>query len=284
MDNIAFVVFKPDLVHQRLQQPVMEFLLAGGAEILACKSGFITPEKRVQLYSDHQRIGQTNWELGGKLYTLGPANFLMLSARDRNYEGDFAEYLSSSLKGHFVPRRAPLNTIRGGFNALNPVFNLIHMSDNADRAMEEASIFFDTEELRRCGSPGDNLKASAITHSQPKLMSVSKLVFSLLDMILACAGITRPTDSPDPMSPYQHQGAVRGERKHLFMDALDAAREALGSSRIYESASTLLDYRNYKGVAFADFRNQLTELGVYLNKWDWYLLETSMYYFDFEPA
>ena len=115
-------------------------------------------------------------------------------------------------------------------------------------------------------------------------MSVSKLVFSLLDMILACSGIARTTDYPDPMSPYQHQGAVRGERKHRFMDALDAAREELGSSRVYDSASTLLDYRNYKGVAFADFQSQLTELGVYLNKWDWYLLETSMYYFDFEPA
>lgn len=284
MGNMAFVVFKPDLVYQGLQQPVLEFLFGQGAELMLYKSGFITPEKRLRLYPDHKQIGQTNWELGGRLYTLGAARFLVMKATDQGQGGDFAEYLSSSLKGHFVPGRASPDTIRGGFNAINPVFNLVHMSDTEDQALQEAGIFFDAEELGQCASAGTAPRFSVPVKSQPRPMSVSRLFFSVLDTVLFSEGLSRANGPANPMPAQQPQGARRRARNQRFMRALDEVREELGSSAVHESVQTILNYKDYKNVEFSELRGQLTGLGVYLCEWDWYLLETTMYYFNFEPG
>jgi nucleoside diphosphate kinase len=284
MGNLAFVVFKPDLVYQGLQQPVLEFLIEQGAELLLYKSGFITPEKRMRLYPDHQQIGQTNWDLGGRLYDLGPARFLVMRGHGNGTNDDFATYLSTSMKGHFVPRKASLETVRGGFNAMNPVFNLVHMSDTEEQAVQEAGIFFDSDELQRCSNAVGAPRVSLPVKSQPRPMSVSQLFFSVLDTVLSHNGVSRVNGPENTMPSRQPQGARRGARNQRFRELLDEARGELGSSPVHESVETMLDYKNYRNVEFSKLREQLTGLGVYLGEWDWYLLETTVYYFNFEPA
>ena len=254
MGNMAFVVFKPDLVYQGLQKPVLEFLLEQGAELLLYKAGFITPEKRMRLYPDHKQIGQTNWDLGAKLYGLGAARFLVMRGNDQSLNGDFASYLSSSLKGHFVPRKASPKTIRGSFNAMNPVFNLVHMSDTGDQALQEAGIFFDAEELGGCTSTVRPSASPVRVKSQPRPLSVSRLFFSVLDTALSHDDISRVNGTANPMPPNLAQGARRLERKGRFMEALDEVRIELGSSSVHESVQTMLDYRNYRNVAFSELR------------------------------
>ncbi len=284
MGNLAFVVFKPDLVYQGLQQSVLEFLAKQGAELLLYKAGFITTEKRMRLYPDHQQIGQTNWDLGGRLYDLGPARFLVMRGHGNGTSDDFATYLSTSMKGHFVPGRASIKTIRGGFNAINPVFNLVHMSDTEEQALQEAGIFFDADELQRCFNVVDVPRVSVPVKSQPRPMSVSRLFFFVLDTVLSSNRLSQVKNPGKPMPAQRLQGARRGERNQRFIGVLGQIRKELGSSPVHECVEIMLDYKNYRNVEFSELREQLTGLGVYLGEWDWYLLETTMYYFNFEPA
>jgi nucleoside diphosphate kinase len=128
---------KPDGVHQRLTGAVLAFLGDRGLTALATKDLLLTPDLRARLYATTRSGGRLDWDLNAVLYTLGPVTAVLL----RGPLGA-AAHLSGELKGHFLPTRARPGTIRGSFNAMNPIFNLVHASDNQEEVAREAPVLF----------------------------------------------------------------------------------------------------------------------------------------------
>jgi nucleoside diphosphate kinase len=128
---------KPDGVHQRLTGAVLAFLGDRGLTALATKDLLLTPDLRARLYATTRSGGRLDWDLNAVLYTLGPVTAVLLRG-----PGGAAAHLSGELKGHFLPTRARPGTIRGSFNAMNPIFNLVHASDNEEEVAREAPVLF----------------------------------------------------------------------------------------------------------------------------------------------
>lgn len=131
----AFLMLKPDAVHQGLTRRVDEWLRPRGFTPQAARLIDLTPELRSRLYATTRTGGALDWDLNAVLYTLGPALAVVL-------DGDPGEYSSASerltsLKGDFRPSRAASGTMRADIGALNPIFNLVHTSDNPDELERE---------------------------------------------------------------------------------------------------------------------------------------------------
>ena len=145
-DRFAFLVMKPDAVVQGLQTEILDFLEDYGFHIVAAKQAMLTPAHRADLYVDFLKGARTNWDLGSTLYSLGPSNFVILHD-DRPVPDATAAERLTRVKGNFIPRLAGNDTIRGRFNAVSPVFNLVHTSDDTTSMLREVPIFFRPGEL-----------------------------------------------------------------------------------------------------------------------------------------
>ncbi len=128
---------KPDGVHQNLTGAVLAFLAGHGFRPLSAVTIGLTPALRSRLYATTRTGGQLDWDLNAVLYTLGPVTAVLLRGRP-----GAAAYLSSGLKGHFLPTRARPDTLRGSLNAMNPVFNLVHASDDEEELAREVPVLF----------------------------------------------------------------------------------------------------------------------------------------------
>ena len=289
----AFVIFKPDLIHQNLQSLVWRFLEWHGCELVVQRYGWIADEQRALLYADHRHTGRTNWELGAQLYKLGPALFMLVRmAKTPKGHESTASYLSSELKGHFVPSTAERGTIRADFNAQNPVFNLVHIADNEIEAEREATIFFRDSELEamvRDRDEGTSPAGVLACDPTPRLMHFELLLLSML------AKLTMAQHEHDPIATAISKGerllketgiAERQRRRQVLNATLDHCSTLLAAQTRRrasdELAEGLLDYRNYGHTAFGDLRALLAGHQIPLSEWEEYLLVTSMYYYDFQ--
>lgn len=127
-DSRALLMLKPDAVRQGLTRRVDDWLRPRGFTPRAARLIDLTPELRSDLYATTRSGGALDWELNAILYTLGPVLVVLL-------DGDPAEHPSASqrltsLKGDFRPSRATPGSLRADVGALNPIFNLVHTSDD----------------------------------------------------------------------------------------------------------------------------------------------------------
>jgi nucleoside diphosphate kinase len=142
MRDLALLMVKPDGVRQQLTGAVLRFLVPHGFTPLAATEVRLTPELRAELYATTRTGGRLDWELNAVLYTLGPV-FAVLLRGPAGVDGvpDAAAALSG-LKGNFLPTRARPDSLRGGLNAMNPIFNLVHTSDDQDELRREVPVLF----------------------------------------------------------------------------------------------------------------------------------------------
>lgn len=263
MHDLALLMLKPDGVHQRLTGTVLTFLAHRGYTALATKDLLLTPDRRARLYATTRTGGRLDWDLNAVLYTLGPVTAVLL----RGPSGA-AAHLSGRLKGHFVPTAARPGTIRGSLPALNPIFNLVHASDDEDELAREVPVLFGC-------AVGDALRDGVVAAPQPARpidhwRSVGATVAAFLgSAVVGAAGW--PVAGADRRSAFE---AVRRARP-----ALRAAAETRRHSRdaglpalIAGDECGLPDLAHVTGIA--------QELPDPPSAWDTYLAYTSLRYLD----
>lgn len=137
-DRRALLMLKPDAVRQGLTRRIDEWLRPRGFTPRAARLIDLTPALRSHLYATTRSGGSLDWELNAVLYTLGPVLVVLL-------EGDPAGHPSASqrltsLKGDFRPSRATPGSLRADVGALNPIFNLVHTSDDPTELQRELEV------------------------------------------------------------------------------------------------------------------------------------------------
>jgi nucleoside diphosphate kinase len=181
---------KPDGVHQRLTGAVLAFLARHGFTALAMRDLLLTPDLRARLYATTRTTGRLDWDLNAVLYTLGPVTAVLL----RGPPGA-AALLSGQLKGHFLPTRARRGTLRGDLNAMNPIFNLVHASDDETELAREVPVLF--------GCPVDDLlREGDVATSEPaRPLDHWRSVSDVLTAFLGSAG-SLPVIGPDQRAAF----------------------------------------------------------------------------------
>ncbi|MFG1838762.1 nucleoside-diphosphate kinase [Micromonospora sp. NPDC049175] len=274
MRDLALLMIKPDGVRQRLTDTVLAFLARRGFTALATEDVLLTPDLRARLYATTRSGGRLDWELNAVLYTLGPVTAVLL--RGPSGDGGAAACLSGRLKGHFLPTRAAPGSLRGDLNAMNPIFNLVHASDDEDEVARELPVLFGrpVRDVLRDGQVAASARARPINHWR----TVGDTVAALLgdgdgDLSgrrqLDTAGW--PDNDTDRIAAYR---AVRRAR-----EALSAAADRRHLARTAGLPALIAgDEKNLPGLA--QFSAACRALANPPDVWATYLTYTSLRYLD----
>nr|WP_296073370.1 nucleoside-diphosphate kinase [uncultured Actinoplanes sp.] len=279
MPDLALVVVKPDGVHQRLTPAVLEFLAARGFEPLSAVTLHLTPDLRGRLYATTRTGGRLDWELNAVLYTLGPVTAVLLrgSATGHGHQ-DAATHLSAGLKGHFLPTRARPGTLRGDLPSLNPIFNLVHASDDERELAREVTVLFGRTAAEVLTTPD----LTAVRTAGPaRPLDHWRVAGSVIARLL------RPTDVDKAwrlLSDVGWPGAAASRREAFA--AVRRAREdllpelATSPAAVTAGLPALLAGREDKLPGFARFHAAATAVPAPPSQWDTYLTYTSLHYLD----
>ncbi|SFL00095.1 nucleoside-diphosphate kinase [Brevibacillus centrosporus] len=289
--KVAFVIFKPDVLQQNLEQSVWAFFERRQIRLLAQKVDFITRDKRKQLYIDFHVSSKTNWDLGTEFYELGPALFLIVYGDFPSTYNSLGEYISSELKGSFVPEEAKSGTVRGDFNSINPVFNLIHSSDNTNKALREIQIFFTRDELFSLirDMRLKKLDLSFKDELQPKEYNFYSLFYKVKLELLKSVKIDGTLDE-------QHHDYLktslealeritsRKEKRQKLLHLLTEEHQKYTQAGEYPRSllRELSEYWRFPQLNYEKLFEQLYKGGVTLNSWERYLLKSTMFYITFK--
>ncbi|MGW2987551.1 nucleoside-diphosphate kinase [Streptomyces goshikiensis] len=194
-DRLALLIVKPDGVAQHLTRLISLWMRDHNYCLRGFRELMLSPEHQTLLNTNSQTYGAIDGELDAVIYTLGPIHALLLEQKtDRPAdEPTAAAELAERLTGDFLPHQARPGTLRGDFGALNPVFNLVHATDNSENLDRDTRALFDRPlaELLRPG--GDTAFGIAQT---PHLLSPFKLWSTVAEALTAWLGpeAVRPID------------------------------------------------------------------------------------------
>src|SRR5262249_36446710 len=126
----------------------------------------------------------TDWQLGGRLFTLGPTRLLLLRADDVPAGFDSASrYLSRGLKGCYAPLDARPGTIRGHFNAVNQALNLVHAADRSGSVLSDfETLGIDVDQIDLDGT------APAPVDDEPRLFDFPSAILDVYSWLLVELG------------------------------------------------------------------------------------------------
>ncbi|ODP26038.1 hypothetical protein PTI45_04624 [Paenibacillus nuruki] len=287
LKDLAFVIFKPDTVKQNLERSLWCFFQKHGISLVAQKEGIITKEKRKMLYIDFHLNSRSNWDMGTRFFELGPALFLIVHKKME--KASLSEFITEQLKGNFVPVLSKPETIRGEFNAINPVFNLIHTSDSIKDTLREVQIFFEREELKLLLQERLTCKNLDLTHKDSVIENT--LSFEALFYNIKRQLVERFVDNVERRKGYVNilednlsklkNTKNRKNRKELLFEFLDLESKNLLINNDHPLLITLTNHFQFVELDYKLLSIQLQSAGVVLDKWENYLLETSMYYIHF---
>lgn len=284
--DLALLMVKPDGVHQGLTAPVLAFLKARGFEARCIRRQHLTPAARSALYATTRTTGRLDWDLNGVLYTLGPVDAVLLTSPDFP-RGSAAAHVSRDLKGHFVPTRSAPGTLRGELNAMNPIFNLVHASDDPEECSREARVLFGEDWRSLLDRPVDATapgRAAAAPPARP------------LDHWAILGATLGPLLDPTPRQglallhefgwpPSHTPGDPPQDRRRQYRtahDALTGLAAALRAGNVSESHPLLPELLpgGVRFPALAEFLGQARTRQPDLSAWDAYLTYTTLRYLD----
>ncbi|MFI1996440.1 nucleoside-diphosphate kinase [Actinoplanes sp. NPDC020271] len=282
MRDLALLMVKPDGVHQHLTGSVLTFLGHRGFTALATKDVALTPQLRAQLYATTRTGGRLDWELNAVLYGLGPVTAVLLRGPAEAAGCDSAAaYLSSRLKGHFLPTRAKPDTIRGSLNAMNPIFNLVHASDDEEELAREVPVLFgcSVSEAVSLGVADVQHPARPVDHWR----NVGHTVAAFLggeqvgDATAATAGLSVLGDAGWPMAEPDRRAAFEAVR-----DARPALQAAVRRDPRCRDAGLPAVIAGHEADLpdFAHFSSSAQALPNPPSVWATYLAYTSLRYLD----
>lgn len=135
--EVGFVLFKPDLFHRQLLEPVLQFLKGHGFMLLSFLAARVSDTHYKKMYS-HQFLWEVDdWYHNRQIYTFGPGLGVLL-----RHEKGRAQELLSQIKGAALPKNRSEASLRKQFLSKSRVFNLIHVPDNRSQAEDEALHWF----------------------------------------------------------------------------------------------------------------------------------------------
>lgn len=291
--NIGFVIFKPDTVAQNLQFPIWGHLKNRGYKILNYKEFYITPEKRKLLYKDFFLNSRTNWEMGEEFYNLGPSIGILVY---RSYFENFnsvSNLLSKHEKGNFIPELSEIGSIRGEFNSINPVFNLIHTSDTPEEVQRESAIFFTEDELlKSCIENQTYFEKLLQKNINENFNSHFDFVMLFLNIRLGILTYYSSLISKEILKEYEKfilhylnkwKNYNARENRKFSLEFLGKEEKFLSNNKDLPNIFGILsNYRYFSSYKFNDLFEELEKINIYLGDWDKYLLKSSMYYILFE--
>lgn len=154
LNETALLMVKPDGVRQGLTGQVLGWMERRDYHVVAFRQVALTPPRRIALYGRPDRPRHLDWALNGILYTLAPVHAIVMRRLSRKAGGETASReLSRDLKGHFIPNRAAVGTIRRDLGALNPIFNLVHASDETHDVLADVRVLFGADLHEVVGRP-----------------------------------------------------------------------------------------------------------------------------------
>jgi nucleoside diphosphate kinase len=143
-DRLALLVVKPDGVAQHLTRLISSWMCDQGYWLRGFVELILSPERQALLNANSRTSGPVDGELDAVIYTLGPIHALLLEQKTEGAAGKprASAELAERLIGEFLPHRAQPGTLRRDFGALNPVFNLVHATDNTENLDRDARALF----------------------------------------------------------------------------------------------------------------------------------------------
>lgn len=261
-NNRAYIILKPDAVYQNLEIPILDFFEAHGIKPIQIFYQKISKKKRTLLYKDFYVSSRTNWDMGTPLYELGTACHIILEGGFPNQYMNLSQYISKKLKGYFVPQFSEKQTVRSKYNALNPVFNLIHSSDSSDESKEESEIFL------KDAIPNDFVD---INNMKNKCFNLSFI--ASYKKILQAVDRSNILECSNDLSEN--------------MDRNDILKHIISMNKVVKSKEENIELNTYNLLNILTSINQNAK--VYLEcldrlgyNFENYLVITTLYYFDFK--
>lgn len=135
--EVGFVLFKPDLFHRNLLEPILQFLKEHGFMPLSFLAARVTDAQYRKMYSSQFLWDVDDWYHNRQLYKFGPGLGVLFLCGTGN-----AQELLSQIKGSALPKDRKEGSLRKTFLSKSRVFNLVHVPDNRLQAEEEALEWF----------------------------------------------------------------------------------------------------------------------------------------------
>ena len=272
-----FVMVKPDAVVQNLEAGIVARFASRGLVVAWSRAHRVSPADRRTIYGAESG-GRLNWEVGAGLYSLGPALLLGLALADPTPERCDPHAAAVGLKGDFRPIAADVESIRGSMPCLNPVFNLVHCSD-------------DLEEARRCElafapPAGTDRGAMMPVPRAPRPFDPLRLLVGLKAALLPAGLIATVVglyaQVPDLAAQPRRPGLAA--LRHALDGELDLLRADAGLLRlpIADAALALADRRAFHDLDRLQDALDLAAERRPISSWERYLLMTTLFYLDFE--
>ncbi|MYT24618.1 hypothetical protein GTW69_30815 [Streptomyces sp. SID7760] len=204
-DALALLIVKPDGVAQHLTRLISLWTRDQGYWLRGFRELSLGPEHQTLLKTSSQPGDLVDRDVSAVMYTLGPVHALLLERKtNMSAAGLTAAAELTALTGDFLPHRARTGTLRGDFGALNPVFNLVHATDNTENLDRDVQALFDQPlaELLRPGS-----EAPYGIAQTPHLLRPFKPWSTVTGVLSAWLGpeavrpIDWPADAHGPSSP-----------------------------------------------------------------------------------
>ncbi|MFJ9774380.1 nucleoside-diphosphate kinase [Kitasatospora sp. NPDC101157] len=195
-DRFAVLVVKPDGVAQHLTRLISLWTRDRGYKLRGFRELILSPEHQLILDADTQVGGRIDRQLSEVFYGLGPAHALLLEREgSRSSDKGSAAAELAGITGDVLPHRARPGTLRGDFGALNPVFNLVHVTSGTDYLDRDARALFDRPLVELLGLNG--ARPDGISQT-PHLLRPFKLWSVVADILAAWLGpeVVRPTNWP----------------------------------------------------------------------------------------
>ena len=139
----TLVIIKPDGLQRRLVGRVISRFEEKGFRMAGLKMVRLRRETAEELYRAHR--GKEFYEPLVRFITSAPVVLVVLEAKD-------ACRVARKMLGATLSSEAEPGTVRGDF-ALSNRFNLVHGSDDPEKAEEEIRLLFEAEEIHTHESP-----------------------------------------------------------------------------------------------------------------------------------
>lgn len=145
IENMAFILFKPDAVKSGNVEPIIERLLSKGFEFRYVDV-IISPQEYMfeSLYKFNLTLNNSqnqieSWWINRKLYTSGESVIALVTHKSLS---GLPLYKSlSSIKGPSTPYLTKPGQVRHDYSACNTAINIMHCSDDPVSSIREFLIF-----------------------------------------------------------------------------------------------------------------------------------------------
>jgi nucleoside diphosphate kinase len=146
-NKVVFVFFDPWTIRHHKLKKIVQRIMKYGFEILAFNFHLLKESDIEQIYRKNPPITmKTSWHLPREVYEIGQSCGILFYLDDPNTT---ATELMKNLKGKSNPVLNGPGKLRYDFRAPNKSLSLMHSSDDWDSTLNESTVFFSQNHLKK---------------------------------------------------------------------------------------------------------------------------------------